>query len=66
MSDSSFPTSWRDPEYVAAVVGTVATAALFYYSALSSSAPSTETVGFVLLWVLGPAGVAHQLARRYL
>jgi hypothetical protein len=66
MSTSSFPTTWRDPNYLAAVVGTIATAGLFYYSALVSSAPSTETIAFVLFWILLPATVAHEVARRFL
>jgi hypothetical protein len=64
MSTKGFPTTWRDPNYVAAVVGTVATAGLFYYSALVESGPSAETVGFVLFWILAPTTVAYELARR--
>lgn len=63
---SASPPSWRDPEYVATVVGVVATGALFFYSALVESAPPPETIGFVLLWVLVPTTVAHELARRRL
>ena len=66
MSERGFPTTWRDPYYLAAVVGVVSTAALFYYSAMVSSAPSSETVGFVLLWVLLPAVIAYEAARRAL
>jgi hypothetical protein len=66
MSQEGFPTTWRDPEYLAAIAGTVATGGLFYYSALASSAPSSETVGFVLLWVFGPAIAVYWLADRFL
>lgn len=66
MPQDSFPTTWRDPEYLAAVVGTVATAGPLYYSALASSAPSSETTGFVLLWVFGPALGAYWLSERAL
>ncbi|MFT4946198.1 MAG: hypothetical protein ACI8TL_000431 [Natronomonas sp.] len=65
MAEDRFPTSWRDPNYVAGVVGTVATGALFFYSGLAESAPSPETIGFVLLWVFLPAGVAYEVARRF-
>ena len=64
MPDS--PPSWRDPEYVATVVGVVATGALFFYSGLVDSAPSPETIGFVLLWVLGPTTVVYEITRRWL
>lgn len=66
MSAEGFPTTWRDPNYVAAVVGTIATAGLFYYSALVGSGPSAETIGFVLFWILAPATVAYELAHRLL
>lgn len=66
MARSGFPTSWRDPNYVAGVVGTIATGALFFYSGLVESAPSPETIGFVLLWVLVPASAAYEVARRWL
>jgi hypothetical protein len=57
-------TDWTDPDYVATVVGVLATGALFFYGALADSAPAVETIGFVLLWVLVPTTVAHELARR--
>jgi hypothetical protein len=60
------PPSWRDPAYVATVVGVVATGALFFYGALVDSAPPPETIGFVLAWVLLPATGAHEVARRWL
>ncbi len=61
---SSKQTSWTDPDYVAAVVGVLATGALFFYSALVDGAPSVETIGFVLLWVLLPATLAYEVADR--
>lgn len=66
MSNDDFPTSWRDPDYIAAIVGVVATGALFFYSALVEAAPSTETIGFVLFWVLIPTGISYEIARRWL
>ena len=66
MSSEGFPSSWRDPEYVSALVGVAAVGALGFYSALAPSAPPIETVLFVLLWVFVPMGLAHELARRWL
>jgi len=66
MSTNDFPTSWRDPDYIATVVGVISTGALFFYSALVESAPSSETIAFVLFWVLIPSGVAYEIARRWL
>jgi hypothetical protein len=63
---SASPPSWRNPEYIATVVGVFATGALFFYGALVESAPSSETIGFVLMWVLVPVTVAYELARRWL
>ena len=65
MASDGFPASWRDPGYVSAVVGVLAVGALFFYGALVESAPAPETIGFVLLWVLVPVTVAHELARRW-
>lgn len=58
------PASWRDPSYVAAVVGVVAVGALVLYAALVPSPPSVETATFVLLWVTVPTTVAYEVARR--
>ncbi|WP_122088596.1 hypothetical protein [Halalkalicoccus subterraneus] len=66
MPADGFPTSWRDPDYIAAIVGVIATGALFFYSALVESAPSTETIGFVLFWVLIPIAISYEIARRWL
>jgi len=63
MADA-FPTSWTDPDYVAAVVGVLAVGALVFYSALAEGSPSVETVLFVLLWVTVPTTVAYEIARR--
>lgn len=66
MADSEFPSTWRDPNYIAGVVGTVATGALFFYSGLVESAPSAETITFVLLWILLPTTAGYEIARRWL
>ena len=64
MSERGFPATWRDPEYLAGIVGTIATGALFFYTGTVESTPTPETVGFVLLWVLLPAVIAHEAARQ--
>jgi len=64
MSDE-FPSSWTDPEYVATVVGVIATGVLVFYAALTPGEPSPETVGFVLLSISIPAWIAYELARRF-
>jgi hypothetical protein len=66
MSGTDVPNSWLDPQYISTVVGVIATGALFFYSAFVDSAPSLETIGFVLLWVLIPTTVAHEVTRRWL
>lgn len=66
MANGEFPNSWRDPDFVAAIVGVVAVGALFFYGAYADGGPAAETIGLVLLWVLLPAIVAHELARRWL
>ena len=65
MTSREFPSSWRDPDYAAAVVGVVAVGALAFYGARVESAPAPETVGFVLLWVFVPVIVAREAARRW-
>lgn len=65
MSNNEFPSSWRDPQYVSTVVAVISVGALFFYSAFGDAAPSPETIGFVLFWVLIPTTVAYEVARRW-
>jgi len=65
MVDDEVPTSWTDPDYVAAVVGVLAIGALAVYAGLVDGAPSIETVLFVLLWVTLPTSLAYEIARRW-
>lgn len=58
-----FPMDPRDPWFVAAVAGVLATAALYAYAATTDTL-TTGTVSFVLLAVLLLATTAHWLARR--
>jgi len=65
MSSIDFPPSWSDPEYVATVVGVLATGALVFYSALTQSGPTVEEVIFVVLAITLPTGIAYEIARRW-
>lgn len=65
MVDDEFPTSWTDPDYIAAVVGVLAVGVLAFYAGLVDGAPSIETVLFVLLWVTLPTTLACEIARRW-
>jgi len=64
VSSAEFPSSWRDPQYIATIVGVLATGALYFYSALTQSGPTTEEITFVLLVVFLPTGIAYEIARR--
>ncbi len=66
MSFREFPTSWRDPRYVEAVVGVLATGAVLFYAALNDGPPTPETVIFVILAILVPTWLASEVARRWL
>lgn len=65
MSSSEFPTSWSDPRYVATIVGVLATGALYFYSALTPSGPTTGEITFVVLGIFLPTTIAYELARRF-
>jgi hypothetical protein len=62
---SEFPASWRDPDYVAAVVGVLAVGTVAVALEVTDMGPSVETFVGLLLAVLLPVVVAHKLARRY-
>ena len=64
MTTGKRPNSWSDPEYVSGIVGVIATGTLFLYSALIDSAPSVETIGFIVLWIFLPMGLAYEIAQR--
>lgn len=65
MSIDEGTTSWRDPEYLSTVAGVLAAGVLVFYSAVVDSAPSTETIGFVLLSVFVPMILTYEAARRW-
>lgn len=64
MPDPVFPSSWRDPRYVATIVGVLATGLLYVYRAITQSGPTTGEITFVILAIVLPASIAHELARR--
>lgn len=66
MPHAEGPSSWRDPQYISTIVVVLATGGLFFYSAIVDSAPSTETIIFVLFWILVPTVIAYEAARRWL
>ena len=65
MSSAGFPSSWSDPEYVATVVGVLATGAVVFYSAVAQSGPTVEEVTLVVLTITLPVGLAYEIARRW-
>ncbi len=66
MSTDTFPVSWRNPDYIATVVGVLAIGAFYFHSASASSAPTADEITFVLLAVFLPLGMAYEVARRWL
>lgn len=64
MSDTEFPSSWTDPQYVATIVSVLATGALYFYSGLTQSGPTIEEITFVIFVILTPTYVAYEIARR--
>jgi len=64
MSPARAPASWADPNYVATVVGVLATGALVFYVTLFPSGLTLDDVVFVLLIVTLPMTIAYEVARR--
>lgn len=60
----AFPTSWRDPEYVAAVVGVLAVGAVAGYLQVADAGVRTEPFVWLVLAVLLPVVAGYELARR--
>jgi hypothetical protein len=56
---------WTSPEYVATVVGVLATGALVFLAALTRSGPTVDDVTVVVLGIAVPMTLAHELARRW-
>jgi hypothetical protein len=66
MSSGDYSVSWIDPNYVATVVGVIATGVLVFYAALSDSGLSINDVILVVLVITVPATIAYEIARRWL
>lgn len=64
MTSTGSSPSWSEPDFVATVVGVLATGALVFYTALTDSGPTVDEVLFVLLAVTIPATIAYEIARR--
>jgi hypothetical protein len=63
-NESSAP--WNNPDYVAAIVGVLATGFLFFYTAITGSGPSTDEILFIILFVFLPMAIAHEIVQRWL
>jgi hypothetical protein len=60
-----FRARWTSPEYVATVVGVLATGAVVFFAALTRSSLTVDDVTFVVLSITIPAALAYKLARRW-
>ncbi|MFT4881614.1 MAG: hypothetical protein ACI9HI_001621 [Salinirussus sp.] len=58
--------SLTSPEYVATVVGVLATGALVFYSSFAQTGPTVDETLFVVLGVAIPVTIAYEIARRWL
>lgn len=56
---------WTSPEYVATVVGVLATSVLVFYSSLTQAGPTVDEVLFVVLGITVPVTIAYELVRRW-
>jgi len=57
--------SWTSPEYVATVVGVLATGALVFYSSLVQTGLTVDEILFVVLGITLPMTIAYEIARRW-
>ncbi|RBI62351.1 hypothetical protein DMJ13_10785 [halophilic archaeon] len=65
MSPAAFPSSSSTRNYVATVVGVIATGVLCFYSALTQSGPTVDEIVYVMLAVLVRTTIADEIARRW-
>lgn len=65
MSSNGSPLKWTNPEYVATIVGVLATGALVFYSSLTQSGPTVDEIIFVVLAITIPVTIGYELARRF-
>jgi hypothetical protein len=66
MPSSNSQVSWTSPEYVATVVGVLATGALVFYSSLAQTGLIVDEILFVVLGITIPVTIASEIARRWL
>ena len=57
--------SWTSPEYVATVVGVLATSALVFYSSLAQTSLTVDEILVVGLGITVPMTIAYEIARRW-
>ena len=57
--------SWTSPEYVATVVGVLATGALVFYSSLAQTGLTVDEILVVGLGITVPMTIAYEIARRW-
>jgi len=65
MSATDSPSGWMNPEYVATVVGVLATGALVFYSSFAQAGPTVDEIVFVVVSITIPVTVAYEIARRW-
>jgi hypothetical protein len=65
MPSSDSQPGWTSPEYVATVVGVLATGALVFYSSVTQSGPTVDEILFVGLGITVPVTIAYEIARRW-
>jgi len=65
MSSPDSHISWTNPDYVATVVGVLATGILVFYSSLTQSGPTVNEIIFVVLSITIPMTIAREIARRW-
>lgn len=64
MGGQEFPSSWRDPRYIAALTGVIALGVVFAYLATADVGVAPEKFALLLVAVLGPVVVAYELVKR--
>ena len=57
--------SWTSPEYVATVVGVLATGVLVFYSSLAQTGLTVDEILVVGLGITVPMTIAYEIARRW-
>jgi len=66
MPSSDSQPSWTSPEYVATVVGILATGILVFYGSLAQTDLTVDEILFVGLGLTVPMTISYEIARRWL